>query len=107
MAHQDLALRSALEIAAWTVATAGGAALGLALAAELLRRARTGAGLVALADRLLPTTARRVAAALLTAVAATPAIAVPHPARGDDRVRSWLVDDAPDPEPTTPAPTST
>ena len=92
MAHQDLELRTAIELAAWAVAMAGGALLGLALAAELLRRARTGAGLVALADRLLPTTARRVAAALLTAMAATIAVAVPHAARGDDHVRSWLVE---------------
>ncbi len=106
MAHQDLELRTAIELAAWAVAMAGGALLGLALAAELLRRARTAAGLVALADRLLPTTARRVAAALLTALAATTAVAVPHAARGDDHVRSWLVEGAPAASPASPTATS-
>src|SRR6188472_918768 len=100
MAHQDLALRSAVELGAWAVALAGGALLGLALAAELLRPRRPGAGLVALADRLLPSSARRTAIVLLTAFAATTAVAIPHGARADNRVRSWLVDDAPTP-PTT------
>jgi len=104
MAHQDLALRNAVELGAWAVASAGGALLGLALAAELLRRARAGAGLVALADRLLPTAARRLAVALLTASATLTAIAVPHGARGDDHVRSWLIDDTPRPTSTTSAP---
>jgi nucleoid-associated protein YgaU len=102
MAHQDLALRSAVELGAWAVALAGGALLGLALAAELLRRRRPGTGLVALADRLLPTSARRTAIALLTACAATTAVAIPHGARADDRVRSWLVDDASTPPTTSP-----
>jgi resuscitation-promoting factor RpfA len=106
MAHQDPALREALEMVAWAVAMAGGALLGLALVAELLRRTRTGTGLVALADRLLPTTARRVATALLTTMAAATAVAVPHPARGDDHVRSWLVEETPAPSPSSPTVTS-
>jgi LysM repeat protein len=94
MAHTELVLRSAAELAAWSVAGAGVALLLLAMAAELLRRAHIGAALVALSDRLLPTPSRRVAVALLTLLSAATALALPPGAGADDRVRSWLVDDA-------------
>ena len=107
MAHQDLALRSAVEIGAWGVAFAGAVVLGLAVVAEVLRRAHTGTGVVALADRLLPTVARRSAVALLTVSAAVTALAVPHAAGADDHVRSWLTADAPDTAPKPPDSSST
>jgi nucleoid-associated protein YgaU len=94
MAHAESALRNATELAAWSIAAVGVALLLLATAAELLRRAHTGIGLVAVADRLLPTRSRRVAVALLTLLSTAAAIALPPGARADDRVRSWLVDDA-------------
>jgi LysM repeat protein len=95
MAHEELALRSAAEIGAWSVAVAGAALLTLALAAELVRRVRSGSVLVALADRLLPTPWRRTAAAVVTILSAALALAVPSGARADEHhTRSWLVDGA-------------
>src|SRR6478735_11605537 len=90
MAHEELALRSAAEIGAWSVAVAGAAVLALALAAEVTRRGRSGSALVALADRLLPTSSRRVAAGVVTVLAAALALAAPSGARADDHTRSWL-----------------
>lgn len=95
MAHEELALRSAAEIGAWSIAAVGAGLLALAVAAELVRRVRSGSALVALADRLLPTTWRRAAAAVVTILAAALALAVPSGARADEHhTRSWLVDGA-------------
>ena len=63
MAHEELALRSAAEIGAWSVAVAGAALWPWRSRRSSLRRVRSGSALVALADRLLPTPSRRVAAA--------------------------------------------
>jgi LysM repeat protein len=91
MAHEETALRTALEIGAWSVASAGAAVLLLALAAELLRHRRAASPIVALADRLLPTTSHRVAVALLTLVSTVGAFSIPASARADDhRTRTWL-----------------
>lgn len=92
MAHDEIALRSAAEIGAWSVAAVGLALLSLAFAAELLRRARSGPRLVALADRLLPTASRRIAAAVLTVVSTLGALSLSPGARADDHIRRWLVD---------------
>src|SRR4051794_25599209 len=112
MAHEELALRSAAEIGAWSVVVAGAALLALALAAEITRRVRSRSALVGLADRLLPTSSRRVAACVVTVLAATLALALPSGARADDHTRSWLTGDtttstsAPADE-TAPAPSTT
>src|SRR6478752_5073335 len=91
MAHEETALRTVLEIGAWSVASAGAAVLLLALVAELLRRRRAASPIVALADRLLPTTSRRVAVALLTLVSTVGALSMPASAGADDqRTRTWL-----------------
>jgi LysM repeat protein len=91
MAHEETALRTAFEIGAWSVATGGAVVLLLALVAEVLRRSRAASPMVALADRLLPTTSRRVAVALVTLVSTIGALSMPASARADDhRTRSWL-----------------
>src|SRR3954468_12204889 len=103
MAHEETALRTTFELGAWSVAFACAAVLLLALVAELLRRRRTASPLVALADRLLPTTSRRVAVALLTLVSTVGAFSMPPSARADDhRTRTWLEEG----ERTTPTPTA-
>jgi nucleoid-associated protein YgaU len=110
MAHQETALRTTLEIGAWSVAFAGAAVLLLALVAELLRRRRPATPLVALADRLLPSPSRRVAVALLTLVSTVGAFSVPPSARADDqRTRAWLEerDRGASTTPTRPTSTST
>src|SRR6478672_10852299 len=91
MAHEETALRTVLEIGAWSLASAGAAVLLLALVAELLRRRRAASPIVALADRLLPTTSRRLAVALLTLVSTVGAFSVAASARADEqRTRTWL-----------------
>jgi nucleoid-associated protein YgaU len=105
MAHEEIALRSAAEITAWSLAAIGVVLLGLACAAELVRRARSGSRLVALADRLLPTTSRRIAAAAFTIVSTITALALSSGAQADDHTRSWLVDGTA--STTTSMPTST
>jgi nucleoid-associated protein YgaU len=91
MAHEETALRTAIEVGAWSVASAGAAVLLLALVAELLRHRRATSPLVALADRLLPTPSRRLAVALLTLVSTVGALSMPASARADDhRTRTWL-----------------
>src|SRR4051812_40461443 len=100
MAYDETALRNVCELGASAAATAGVVVLGLACAAELLRRARRGAGLVALADRLLPTPSRRFAVAVITVLSAVTAFVLPASARADDDLRGWLSDGT-----TTSAPT--
>src|SRR6478672_1657971 len=105
MAHEETALRTVLEIGAWSLASAGAAVLLLALVAELLRRSRAASPIVALADRLLPTTSRRVAVALVTLVSTVGALSMPASAGADDhRTRSWLEADDHSTTTTTPSP---
>ncbi|MGZ6930056.1 MAG: LysM peptidoglycan-binding domain-containing protein [Acidimicrobiia bacterium] len=92
MADTGIALRHAIELAAWATLLTGSGMLGLALLAEGRRGRHRQSRLVALSDRLLPTTSRKVAAAILTITSAAIAVAGPTAARGDDHVRRWLTD---------------
>src|SRR4051794_4791309 len=91
MAHGETALRTTLEIGAWSVAFAGAAVLPPPPLPQLLRRRRAASPVVALADRLLPTPSRRVAVALVTLVSTFGAFSMPPTARADGhRTRASL-----------------
>ncbi len=90
MAQDELTMRAGLELACWSVAIAGCGLLTLACAAEMLRRRNRSHVLVALSDRLLPTSAHRVAVAIVTVLSSLLAIAGPRTALADAHVRDWL-----------------
>jgi len=90
MAYDEAGLRSATELAAWAVAGIGIAVLGLAVAAEILRRVRSDSPLLAVADRLLPGASRRVAVGVLTVLSTFVALAGPPDAGADGHIGRWL-----------------
>ncbi len=122
MAHTEAALRDAVTLAAWAVGVVGLALQLLACSAELLRRHRPAAGLVRIADRLVPAVGRRSAVAMFAAVAALVAVASPRAvspsatlsgvagpeAGGPGTLRGWLTGpDAATSKPTPPSSAAT
>ena len=61
MVQDELTLREVTSTAAMAIAAGGALLLLLAFVAELVRRRNAHSGLVLLADRLLPSTSRRIA----------------------------------------------
>ena len=90
MAQDELTMRAGVELACWSIALAGIGLLALACVAELLRRRNRSYALVALSDRLLPTSTHRVAVAIVTLLSSALAIAGPRTALADSHVRDWL-----------------
>ncbi len=90
MAQDELTMRAGVELACWSIAVAGSGLLALACVAELLRRRTRPYALVALSDRLLPTSTHRVAVAIVTLLSSALAIAGPRTALADSHVRDWL-----------------
>jgi nucleoid-associated protein YgaU len=96
MVRDELTVRAAVDTMAVAVAIAGTAVLALALVAELIRSRNSASRVVAAADRLLPTSAHRLAVAVLTLISAVTALVGPRTASADPSVRGWLAASEPD-----------
>ncbi len=90
MANSDLTLRGYTEAGALVVLVGGALLLGLALLAELSRRHRADSLLVRVADRVLPSTSRRIAVGIFTLVSAVGSVAGSPAASADGSLRDWL-----------------
>ena len=90
MANLELTLRDIVHVAANAAALSGASLLAIALCAELVRRRHSGSALVRVADRVMPATAHRVAAGILTLLATVASVATPSVASADTSLRGWL-----------------
>lgn len=90
MVRDELTMRHAASTTATIVAAGGAVLLALALLAELVRRRNASSRLVGLADRILPSTAHRVALSVLTIGSTLIALFGPTAASADTSVRNWL-----------------